>query len=681
MKPTRTINRIHFSDLDPMRFEELCYDIINNQREWKNLNHVGRKGNDRGIDIIGKDAKNDIWYFQCKRYAKITINEIKNIVDKIKSSNEKYPDYLELFISCDISIRQLEKFKEFSNELKLKSCRIWDITSIESFLYKEEHNKLLYKYFGIQFSQRENSKANLVKQKLKIKKRIERDFINKSLDIDFIKNVIRYEPSCKFTIGELIIRNIDNDNYPSVNDDSEWFKAEIYDLYFEGLEIDLFDQTEIFVNEEGNWDLVNNNEVNSLNKYNVIKARKIGRIPFTNIIEYDFSGDEYHPYPNLYCRFNFNESPFESFEYYTYGDREKEITPSHFEINDRISSNQFHRDMKMDEIKKNSKPRPQKKLNKTSRLKAINIFKDLVLLEPINCIVTSFENKECIICIADAERKIADNAFHFSNAEIYFYKLSKFAGAWRVEIMEQIFKAEFIYCNFFEDFEIITINFIPYLYFNYCLSPMGNAINYNEIYFSLMSLKDFQQVTLNYGGIPFYDNEGNSKYIKGDFSNLEELNNKPEILNYLERKASKCSLIYRATKKDLELNTPENFIKKWKIDNPKIKSVWEVNENTIEESIVITFYDVSIFPKETNSIFQEIENDNYKIVAIFRNNILGYDKFQRKFFPIWVESCSHGCNKNISFIEDNILKITYSEANDQNIIINLSEKTYKIILN
>ncbi len=42
---------------------------------------------------------------------------------------------------------------------------------------------------------------------------------------------------------------------------------------------------------------------------------KIGRIPFSMIVDYDIEGDEYYPYPHIYCNFGYNGRPYESYIY------------------------------------------------------------------------------------------------------------------------------------------------------------------------------------------------------------------------------------------------------------------------------------------------------------------------------------------------------------------------------
>ena len=48
---TRTINQLHFEDLDPIRFEELILAMAYKWRRWESINHFGKLGSDDGIDI------------------------------------------------------------------------------------------------------------------------------------------------------------------------------------------------------------------------------------------------------------------------------------------------------------------------------------------------------------------------------------------------------------------------------------------------------------------------------------------------------------------------------------------------------------------------------------------------------------------------------------------------------
>ncbi len=56
MKITKTTNPIHFEDLEPMRFEDLTFNLLYRSKNWNIINHLGRSGNDGGIDIEGSET-------------------------------------------------------------------------------------------------------------------------------------------------------------------------------------------------------------------------------------------------------------------------------------------------------------------------------------------------------------------------------------------------------------------------------------------------------------------------------------------------------------------------------------------------------------------------------------------------------------------------------------------------
>ena len=83
---TLTTNRIHFSDLDPLRFEDFCLCLVYKIARWRKINHLGRLGKDKGIDI---EAEEEIqqgfsrsWYIQCKRYRQFKNSDVNNALKK-----------------------------------------------------------------------------------------------------------------------------------------------------------------------------------------------------------------------------------------------------------------------------------------------------------------------------------------------------------------------------------------------------------------------------------------------------------------------------------------------------------------------------------------------------------------------------------------------------------------------
>ena len=206
----------------------------------------------------------------------------------------------------------------------------------------------------------------------------------------------------------------------------------------------------------------------------------------------------------------------------------------------------------------------------TSKEKAINIFKEIVHKEPIYCIVKKIDDKDFIFCMANKtgpqnKANKTHYAFYENPESIYFYILTKFENNWKVEVQKQGFKPEeYSYIEFLPPFAIDTINKIPYMYFLYNSTAMGNgAGGYTALCFTLISLVDFQKTELIYSGEnSTTDKKGNLISIsEGEFSNLEELSDKPYLKTYLENKANTSSYIYKPTAEEMDIDSFKNHEK------------------------------------------------------------------------------------------------------------------------
>lgn len=314
-----------------------------------------------------------------------------------------------------------------------------------------------------------------------------------------------------------------------------------------------------------------------------------------------------------------------------------------------------------------------------SQADAVSVFERLTNLKPMKCVVQQFEGKETIFCLAD--KRGIDNEV-FTNPDIIFYRLSSFANTWQVEKKQSIFKEENKYCHFLGDLEISIVDSKPYLFFVYALADEGNgAGNIETLKFSLLSLNNYKLFSLDYTGDAIYDDKtGNFKFIKdGSFSNLDSFKSDAAFLSFFEEKAKKSTLIYRPTKEELNINTPNNNEKKWALDNPGV--IGEVyspqKANVTDEPLKITYYNTNLFTNNDASVNSKVENANYKFISYFRGSVVGFNKKTRKYFPIWVESCNAGCDKSISLTNTNSLKIRYT-GGDQTVIINLNKMTYNL---
>ncbi|MFD0792025.1 restriction endonuclease [Mucilaginibacter litoreus] len=330
-RPTQTTNRFHFSDLDPLRFEDIAYELLYVNYQWLELTHLGRSGSDGGIDIRGTqiiDGKSELWLIQCKRYQKLSKNDLTVMVDKLLQSGE-HPDKIVLIISCDISAAKYNAVNNYCSELGIPQLIIWTATMLESLLYA--HPRIKAKAFGEDFEKEETKKnADRIKRGLKMEKRILKELINHK----FIKNranwdTIMKNPSTRFISDEFYIRDVNDKTYPNLVEKekgkiSPWFRSFIYDTYHQGLEFWLSPSigTDIIMNKEGLWEAIWNSNDPRLKdpQYKVIPVKAIGRIPYHGIVDFSADGDNLNPCPHLYCLFDQEDGmPYEEIYYRYYG--------------------------------------------------------------------------------------------------------------------------------------------------------------------------------------------------------------------------------------------------------------------------------------------------------------------------------------------------------------------------
>lgn len=102
---------------------------------------------------------------------------------------------------------------------------------------------------------------------------------------------------------------------------SNWFKVEVRGLYQNGVEV-ILDTVGLRINHaSGEWSFAQGEKTDDH-----YFGLKVGRIPFSGIITLDWSGDEYHPFLHMYCRFDgYLRTPYETFRYYV-----KEPNRGHF---------------------------------------------------------------------------------------------------------------------------------------------------------------------------------------------------------------------------------------------------------------------------------------------------------------------------------------------------------------
>ena len=325
MNMTRTYGKLHFDDIDPSRFEDLTLAMIYKSRRWFSINSFGRSGNDDGVDIQSvEELENGVkrtWFIQCKRYLKLSSSGLKQIIDTIIKNNSTKPDILLVVVSCNVSKNSIESYQQYAKNKGINSALIWDAAVLETMLYSEFHD-LLFAYFGVNLNFQRKNKIETIRRNIGLKQQIKKDFLKKNINpSETIKR-----PFLKFAYNEAIIHSIDDDKYPKVDNKnygiSSWYKVEIYNFYHNGIEV-IIGAKKCVIFDEWYWDIIEDDDSVDNEKFKIDIAYEVGRIPFENIIAYDIDGDEFYPFPHIYCDFKYSCMPYEEIRYYYVGDYEK----------------------------------------------------------------------------------------------------------------------------------------------------------------------------------------------------------------------------------------------------------------------------------------------------------------------------------------------------------------------
>lgn len=160
-----------------------------------------------------------------------------------------------------------------------------------------------------------------LRRDLGIRDKMQRDFLKPPEERPRPYARFPYE---RFQTTNVIVRNINQNTYPEVdngrsNGPSNWFKPEVYDFYYNGLEVVVGLHRGV-MDREGHWCIIDHDAAFDSGTFQEIKVLQLGKIPWRNIRHYDMEGDESYTCPHLYCAYADNDSPYEGYAYAVIGD-------------------------------------------------------------------------------------------------------------------------------------------------------------------------------------------------------------------------------------------------------------------------------------------------------------------------------------------------------------------------
>jgi len=347
-KPTKTINPLHFEDLDPKRFEDLVRRLLYGFRDWDTIEPTGRGGADDGFDARafekadaitnadddGEESTHTLegraWQIQSKREKSITPAKMNALIQDGVSSDTPPYGYI-LAAATNISKATYDVFRR---ELRAKGVRefyFWGKDHLEDQLSLPINDEILFTFFGHSLSARRRSRTTEIKFEIN----------NKNKILRLIYGTERLQGQGVPRGKTFLLRDIKADRYPHREAYSDfdthrrWEEHDVIEVAPRGLVFKVRERYAYYDADKKEWDYSKAVDLipreHNLDRTNQARLEDEGKraerfwrrlprrvqakfmaygyLPFDDILIIDDRGDTKHTDPHLYIDFG-KEGPF-----------------------------------------------------------------------------------------------------------------------------------------------------------------------------------------------------------------------------------------------------------------------------------------------------------------------------------------------------------------------------------
>lgn len=313
----QNLSSMNLFDAHNLSEDSIC-ELFNNIFNYNLINLNTIDVNFPAIDL--GDLKNSI----CIQVTSTkTSNKIQKTIDKFIENN-LHTQYSELFIVIlGKKQKKYHSLKINDNILFDYKSQILDFRDILNLIRSKPINQL--KKISKILKQENNTKNNIpvvnhrkIKRNFNLKRKLE-DFFLRDLDYKESEYSI-YEPWIKFTYSKILVKSINDCQWPlsdmdSDNNISSWFKAEFWDFYENGIEF-VSAGSKVVINKDGSWKPIDYFEKKTNYPESEFKnCVCFLRIPYEYIIDFDMATDPYDGLPSLYVTYAKDGMPYENILY------------------------------------------------------------------------------------------------------------------------------------------------------------------------------------------------------------------------------------------------------------------------------------------------------------------------------------------------------------------------------
>lgn len=195
MAVTKTLNPLHFEDLEPKRFEDLVRELLYDFRDWYKIEPTGRTGSDEGYDTRAWEKSNivsntdieekvededetkgsralegNLWMIQCKREKEIGAKRIVEIVEESIKGDVPYGYFLAAPVN--FSKKTYDAFAEALRQKGVMEFFLWGKGEMEHMLMMPKNDRILFAFFGISLLLKRRSKVSEIKFRVNNKNKL-----------------------------------------------------------------------------------------------------------------------------------------------------------------------------------------------------------------------------------------------------------------------------------------------------------------------------------------------------------------------------------------------------------------------------------------------------------------------------------------------------------------------------
>jgi hypothetical protein len=189
VRVTKTLNPLHFEDLEPHRFEDLIRRLLYGFKDWSTIESTGRGGSDEGFDVRAWERSGEVtnasdegeegiraldgnlWQIQGKREKTIAPARMRLLIREGVNAVDPPYGYI-LAAATNISMSTYDVFRRELRRKGVVEFHFWGKDYLEDQLSLPQNDEILFTFFGLSLSPRRRTRVAEVKFAINNKNRL-----------------------------------------------------------------------------------------------------------------------------------------------------------------------------------------------------------------------------------------------------------------------------------------------------------------------------------------------------------------------------------------------------------------------------------------------------------------------------------------------------------------------------